>query len=247
MNYQKPIAFTYVLFWEKQQRTYYGVKYSKGCKPSDVGTVYFSSSKIVKQFWKEHGDPLIIIDQQFLSADEAREYEAEILQENDVRNNLNWLNKVDGMAPFAQSGSKHHMFGKPSPMRNRKHSDESKAKMKAARKGRIYSEQTREKLRLANMNKTHSDESKAKMSAARMGMILSEQTKAKISAAFKGNNHPRYLSAVKVFEHIDGEVFIGTEYELYTSKKIDQGSISRLVNGKRKTAKGWRYIGLHAD
>ena len=50
--------------------------------------------------------------------------------------------------------------------RRRKHSEETKAKMSAAKKGVPKSEETKAKMSAANMGKVHSDETKAKMSAA---------------------------------------------------------------------------------
>jgi hypothetical protein len=79
-------------------------------------------------------------------------------------------------------------------------SENHKAKISAAAKGRLFSEETRAKLSAAakNMSKEHrakisevhkgktlSEETKAKMSAAKKGKTHSEETKAKISAAVK--------------------------------------------------------------
>jgi hypothetical protein len=50
--------------------------------------------------------------------------------------------------------------------KRRKHSEETKAKMSAAKKGVPKSEETKAKMSAANMGKVHSDETKAKMSAA---------------------------------------------------------------------------------
>ena len=50
--------------------------------------------------------------------------------------------------------------------RRRKHSEETKAKISAAKMGVPKSDETKAKISAAKMGKVHSDETKAKMSAA---------------------------------------------------------------------------------
>ena len=91
--YEKPVAFTYAIHWTKQNKSYYGVRYAEGCTTGDMWKTYFTSSKHVAAFRREHGEPdLILIDQMFLDVREARAYEAEILTENRVNKNDDWLN-----------------------------------------------------------------------------------------------------------------------------------------------------------
>ena len=53
--------------------------------------------------------------------------------------------------------------------------------------GRSPSEETRNKIRLANTGRKHSDETRAKLSASRKRQVFSEETRAKISAANLGH------------------------------------------------------------
>ena len=62
-----------------------------------------------------------------------------------------------------------------SPMLNKKHSEEAKAKMSAIKKGQ-----------------THSEETKAKISAGNKGKTYSKETIYKISVSKKGENHPMF-------------------------------------------------------
>jgi hypothetical protein len=70
-------------------------------------------------------------------------------------------------------------------------SDETKAKLSTAAKGRTHSEETKAKIRTTLKGNTHSEETKVKMSASqkgnqnRLGKSHSEESKAKISAAGK--------------------------------------------------------------
>ena len=64
------------------------------------------------------------------------------------------------------------------------------------KKGRVVSEETKEKLRQANLGKVISDETKKKMSEASIGKKVSDETRKKQSEAKKGKytgeNHSHY-------------------------------------------------------
>ena len=62
-------------------------------------------------------------------------------------------------------------------------SEETKAKMSRAQKGKRVSSETREKLRQANLGKVYSDDLKKKMSEVRKGKPKSEATKIKMREA----------------------------------------------------------------
>lgn len=72
------------------------------------------------------------------------------------------------------------------------HSEEAKAKMSKALKGRTHSEEARAKLSEALKGRTYSEETREKMSEGQKGKILSEETKAKISVAIKGKTKPPF-------------------------------------------------------
>jgi hypothetical protein len=68
----------------------------------------------------------------------------------------------------------------------RKHSDESKFKMRQAKLGKEVSEETRLKLSMVGKGRKHSDESIEKMRQKRLGKLLTNESKEKISKANKG-------------------------------------------------------------
>jgi hypothetical protein len=77
-----------------------------------------------------------------------------------------------------------------------KHSDETKAKLSAAKKGKpngmsgkTHSDETKAKIRAAQKNARNKPEVIAKMSAAQKGKTHSDETKAKMSASRKGENN----------------------------------------------------------
>jgi len=87
------------------------VRYARNCHPDDLWTIYFTSSKQVKVFREEHGEPDVIeVRQVFNDSLQAREWE------HDER----WLNKGLGKSIPPQFG--------------RVHSDKTKIKMSKSAK-----------------------------------------------------------------------------------------------------------------
>ena len=82
---------------------------------------------------------------------------------------------------FDKSGEKNSMYGK-------KHSDETKKKISIANKGRVISEETREKHRKGRLGKKHSNETKKKMSEN--NAMNNPEYRKKVSMALKGKKSP---------------------------------------------------------
>ncbi len=85
------------------------------------------------------------------------------------------------------------MKDRPSPLRGRPRSEETKRQISEAHKGKPRSEETKQKLREANLGKKASEETRRKLSAAGKGRVSamkgrkhSEETKRRMSAAGKG-------------------------------------------------------------
>lgn len=90
-DYLSALYLSYrMVFW------YYGVRFAKGCHPSDLWVKYFTSSRHVKMFIKSNGNPDIIqIRKTFDSAAEARKYEEKVLKRMKVRHRKDFLNITD--------------------------------------------------------------------------------------------------------------------------------------------------------
>lgn len=87
------IPYTYLIGWSDLKKYYYGVRYAKGCDPSDLWVDYKTSSKVVHRIAEEHGDPDIMqIRKTFDNARDAREWEHKVLigkvarKDRDVQN-----------------------------------------------------------------------------------------------------------------------------------------------------------------
>ena len=87
--------FTYYLYHRPTESHYYGVRWSKHCKPSDLWTTYFSSSKSVKLLIKEYGPDSFDVEirKTFISKEAAIKWEKTVLTRLNVLNRPNWLNK----------------------------------------------------------------------------------------------------------------------------------------------------------
>lgn len=92
------IPFTYLIGWSSLNIYYYGRKTAKNCRPDDLWKTYFTSSKEVKKFRKEHGEPDIIqIRKTFPNnPDACKLWESKVLERIDAQNNPKFLNKRNG-------------------------------------------------------------------------------------------------------------------------------------------------------
>ena len=164
--------YTYLIGWSKHNRWYYGVQHKKDCDPTDLWESYFTSSKHVKKFRADHGEPDVIrvCPRRFASAEEACRFETKVLQR--IRRSGNWelwLNQaING-----------HRFGP--------HSEETRRKISAGTKGRhmVITEEHKRKLSEAMMGhkrQPFTEEHRAKLSAAKKGRKLPDEHKARIKA-----------------------------------------------------------------
>lgn len=93
------IPYTYLIGWRSLDIWYYGVRYAKDSHPSDLWTKYWTSSKYVKAFVKQHGEPDVIeIRRTFNDANKAREWEKCVLVRMRVVRSSRWLNKSDAIS-----------------------------------------------------------------------------------------------------------------------------------------------------
>src|SRR5574344_1467829 len=155
----------------------------KGLPEDDLGFHYFTSSKIVRQLFKNN----------------TSEWQKEILYRD-----IQYSETLDDMEGFAihkvindklclngYDPTSHHGF----TMAGRHFSDEARRKMSIAKKGKHQSEETRRKMSVAKKGKPHSDEARRKMSIAKKGSNnhnygkhFTEETRRKISEARKGKH-----------------------------------------------------------
>jgi len=82
--------------------------------------------------------------------------------------------------------------GERNPNWGKHPSDETRAKMSKAHRGKCPSIETRAKLRSAGIGRHHSDATRAKLRAANLGKQLTAEVRAKIGAAHRGEHSPMW-------------------------------------------------------
>ena len=98
--------YVYLIGWKKKNMYYYGVRYAKGCDPSDLFTTYFTSSKHVKRFIEENGNPDIIrVRKTFDSISEAQQWEHKVLRRINAKERADFLNKTDNICISYEAGA----------------------------------------------------------------------------------------------------------------------------------------------
>ena len=91
--------FTYIIKCVPTGELYYGVRYAKGCQPSDLWKTYFTSSKKVKERIQLFGVSSfdIQIRKVFSCAVAARIWEDKVLRRMNVIQDPKWLNQNNGV------------------------------------------------------------------------------------------------------------------------------------------------------
>lgn len=256
------IAFTYCIHWKEYNKSYYGIRYKRGCRTSDLWTKYFTSSRAVKKFREEFGEPdLIIIDQMFTDMEEARDYEEWILKENNVRYNEYWLNRNDRRAPPVQKGENHYLknpqnakkiSGKNSWYYKEKNSEVRKtfdagrdAALKKAHEVIKIEHPMRKlenRLKISGENNHFYGKKRPEMSGD-----LNPMRNKDVSAKFVGELNSNYDNRLHIFYHSDHGVIISTQNDLYNNRIKNKKNLNAIINGHRNICEGFTYHGIFTD
>ena len=95
------IAYTYLIGWSKHNRWYYGSQYGKKAHPSNLWNTYFTSSKEVKKFRKEFGEPDVVeVRKVFVDVESCRVWEYKVIKRMKIVEKESWFNKSDGNKSF---------------------------------------------------------------------------------------------------------------------------------------------------
>ena len=88
------IPYTYLIGWSSLNKFYYGVRWAKGCNPSDFWQSYFTSSDHVKMFREIHGEPDIIqVRKTFDNKHQAILWEHSVITRLNLERRDDFLNK----------------------------------------------------------------------------------------------------------------------------------------------------------
>lgn len=88
-------AYTYHLYHTPTKQNYYGVRYAKGCTPSDLWKTYFSSSKKVSELIRVFGKDSFVatVRKIFDCPKKALLWEDNVLRRIGAVNRTDWLNQ----------------------------------------------------------------------------------------------------------------------------------------------------------
>jgi len=157
-------------------------------------------------------------------------WEGECTQEELDKKEVEFISLFNTMSPYGYNLQEGGRGGRPS--------DETRAKMSVAHKGRVVSAETREKLSAAHKGHFVSAKTREKLRAANKGRVVPADIRVKISTA---QNNP-----VEQWSR-DGKIFI----KMFESLKLaahaigtNRSGISMNLSGKQKTAGGfvWRRV-----
>lgn len=166
------IPYTYLITHIPTNKKYYGVRFAKGCDPSDLWISYFTSSKYISSLIKEYGKDSFEIEirKTFNSTESARKWENKVLRRMLVTTRDDYLNKTNNMSRPAMYGL-----------------DNTSSKLEVREKISKSLLKYYETHDPVNKGKSMSEEQKKLLSiSAKSRLPASKETNAKISATLKG-------------------------------------------------------------
>lgn len=227
--------FVYIIRFIEQNKFYIGMRVARGCLRTDLGSKYFTSSKIVEPLWKDDLGNVEVLETIPCNTNWDTIYlEGKMIVDHDAVNDKRYLNRAYGGVLFNNSGGVA--------------SDETKAKRSNSLKRRIFSDEARAKMSETHKGKTLSDETRAKMSESRFGKnnpnwgkFHSNESKAKISKANKGRHlgdKHHYWGKRLSDEH---RAKISETKKGKTLSEEHRANISESGKGRYKSAYGYRW------
>ena len=93
--------YIYLIGWSNLNKFYYGVKFSKNSDPEKLWKSYFTSSKYVKDFRKNNGEPDIIeVRKKFNNVKSAVLWEEKVIRRMKCVKSDRWLNRGNAGKEF---------------------------------------------------------------------------------------------------------------------------------------------------
>ena len=213
------------------------------------GKYYVGSSKDIYDRWKEHKQYLIhkyhpndylqhawnkygeiafdfiIIEK--LTESELKNIEQKYLDKIKENKSIAYNLRYDAVGGEMSEYSKKKIGDKN---RGKKRTAECRLKMSISRKGRIFTEQTKQKISLSHIGNKNPN----------FGKKLSNETKSKLSKTNGGKNNPRFNPTIYTFRNkYTNEIFSGMCYDFRKKYNISSCRFSKLVKGKLNHVKGW--------
>jgi hypothetical protein len=232
-------AYTYLIGWSIQNKFYYGCQFGKKADPGNLWETYFTSSRHVKAFRTEHGEPDIIEVRKIFGKDDAscRLWEERVLTKLMNRRDGLWLNRR------ATSGK---WFTRPGHGSGIPKSEEHKAKIRASHIGKVNAIDVRtgQRARVSKQEfhenpvlvgtatgRTRNAEQRKQMSDAHKGRTIPDETRKKISKSLMGRDLGKIIpeeQRAKISASLKGRVYAKNKI---TGEKVCVTSEEFKANG----------------
>lgn len=100
------IYYTYLIGWSTHNKWYYGRRTKAGCEPAELWVTYFTSSRWVKSFRQQHGEPDVVeVRRVFDNPLSCAAWESTVLRRMNAASHPNMLNRTNGDKRFDTSGT----------------------------------------------------------------------------------------------------------------------------------------------
>ena len=211
-------AYTYLIGWSQHGKFYYGCQFGKKSNPDNLWKTYFTSSRHVKAFRAEHGEPDIVEVRKIFGGDGSacRKWEERVLTKIVNRRDGMWLNRR------ATSGK---WFTRPGHCAGIPKSEEHRAKIQSSHMGKVtaLNVETGKRLRVTKQEfrenpdlvgtasgRTRSAEQRKRMSDSHKGKTIPDETRMKISVSLKGRDLGKIIpeeQRAKISDSLKGRVY----------------------------------------
>lgn len=139
------IPYTYLIGWSKLDKWYYGSQTSliRKAHPSNLWTIYYTSSNYVKKFRELHGEPDVVqVRRTFKDRRSALMWEHKVLKKLKAHRSSRWLNQSVGGPTFFCV-----RCGDENPSKR----DDVRQKISKALSGRVFNAKHRNNIRTARL------------------------------------------------------------------------------------------------
>jgi hypothetical protein len=237
---------------------YYGVRYARNCHPDDLWTIYFTSSSYVADYISKHGAPDIIqIRKRFYGPNrvtESKRYEHRVLCRLNVAYRTDYLNKSnmnsldttkldDPDVKARWAASMVAVRNDVNAKKKRTLGYQKKAIERAAADTRIH-EFVNIKTGETITCSVTALAIKYKLNISNLSDMSTGSRMIVTGWRIANAKHVHGLTDQKKFNfvHISGATEYCNRKELEKKYDINSGNLSEMMNGNRKSCKGWRVI-----
>lgn len=99
------VPYTYLIVDKTSGKAYYGVRFANGCNPSDLGKTYFTSSKRLRNNFRNNPiDYYFEVRKTFTNIKAAQVWEHKVLRRLKAATNPKWINSTNGGPCDGQCG-----------------------------------------------------------------------------------------------------------------------------------------------